>query len=154
MAAMPLTLQAEDPAVAAARRGDPLAWAELYERFQPILQRYLEVVDPEAATDLDAVWERAGRSLSGQPEGVDPLIWMLRTARDDKVACPPPGDTDDPAISAIRALTPAQMDVISLRVVAGLSEEDVALVIGRSVERVRRVGHHGLAQLIREQVAA
>lgn len=147
---MPLTLQTEDPSVAGARLGDPLAWADLYERFHPIVERYLEVIDPEAHGDLDAVWDRAGRSLGGQPEGVDPLIWLLRVARDGKVTCPSPDETEDPNIRAIRALPPLEMDVVALRVVGGLSEEDVALVVGRPVERVRSAAHHGLAQLMRE----
>jgi DNA-directed RNA polymerase specialized sigma24 family protein len=151
---VPLTRQIEDPSVTGARRGDPVAWADLYERFHPILERYLEIIDPGAGRDLDETWARAGRNLAGQPEGIDPLIWLLRTARDGKVSCPSPGDTDDPAIRAIRALTPLEMDVIALRVVAGLGEEDVAFVIGRPVERVRRAGHSGLAQLLREQAAA
>lgn len=151
---MPLTLQLEDPSVAGARGGDAIAWADLYERFHPLLERYLEVIDPETAADLDEVWARAGRSLAGQPEGVDPLIWLLRVARDGRVTCPSPDTTSDPAVRAIRSLPPLQMDVIALRVVAGLSEEDVALVIGRPIERIRSVGHSGLAHLLSERTPA
>ncbi|MEZ5167718.1 MAG: sigma factor-like helix-turn-helix DNA-binding protein [Acidimicrobiales bacterium] len=62
--------------------------------------------------------------------------------------CPSPEDTDDPAIRAIRSLRPLQMDVIALRVVAGLTEEDTALVVGRPVERVRAVSRAGLNRLL------
>ena len=149
-----LVLEAEDPSVAGARRGDRIAWADLYERFQPIIERYLEVVDPGALDDVEAVWERAARSLPGHPEGVEPLIWLLRNARDAKITCPLPDDTDDPTIRAIRALDPAAMDVIALRVIAGLSVEDVAAVTGRPRSRVRAVGHQGLGHLIHSIEAA
>lgn len=151
---MSLSLALEDPAVHGARRGDPLAWADLYERFHPVLERYLEVVNPDALDDMDAVWERAARSLAGQPEGVAPLLWLLRAARDGMVICPDPADTDDPAVRAIRALSPTEMDVVALRVIAGLDDDDTAFVIGRPVERVRSAGHQGLAKLLRNGAAA
>ena len=146
---MSLTLEVEDPSLAGARGGDPLAWADLYERFHPIVERYLEVVNPDALDDVDAVWARAGRALAGQPEGIDPLVCLLRVARDGMVICPDPEESDDPAIRAIRALAPVEMDVVALRVVAGLSDDETAYVIGRTVERVRSAGHQGLAKLLR-----
>ncbi len=145
---MPLVLALEDPSVAGARTGDPLAWTDLYERFQPILLRYLEVVDPQRAEDMDAVWERAGHMLAGQPDGIDPLLWLLRVARDGVVVCPSPDATDDPTVKAIRELRPVEMEVVALRVIAGLSDEDVAAVTGRPIERVRLAGHRGVAKLI------
>ena len=151
---MALLLEVEDPSVAGARRGDPLAWADLYERFHPVIERYLQVIDPAGLDDLDEMWTRAARTLPGQPEGIEPLIWLLRTARDAKIICPSPDDTNDPTIRAIRSLDPVEMDVIALRVVAGLDEEDVALVIGRPVSRVRAVGHQGLSHLMRDLEAA
>ena len=151
---MPLTLALEDPSVAGARRGDPLAWADLYERFHPILERYLEIVNPAALDDMDAVWARAGRSLGGQPEGVPALLWLLRAARDGLVLRPDPDASTDRAVRAIRSLPDVEMDVIALRVVAGLDEDDTAFVIGRPVERVRSAAHHGIAKLLREGDAA
>lgn len=145
---MPLVLALEDPSVAGARSGDPLAWTDLYERFHPTLLRYLEVVDPQRAEDMDAVWKRAGHLLSGQPEGVDPLLWLLRVARDGVVVSPSPEATDNPTIKAIRELRPIEMEVVALRVIAGLSDDDVAVVTGRPIERVRLAGHKGVAKLI------
>lgn len=147
---MSTTLAIEDPSVAGARRGDPLAWADLYERFHPILTRYLEVVNPAALDDMDAVWTRAARSLGGQPEGVRALLWLLRAARDGLVLRPDPGESSDTAVRAIRALPAVEMDVIALRVVAGLDEEETAFVIGRPVERVRSAAHQGIAKILRE----
>ena len=149
---MPLTLEVEDASVAGARIGDPVAWADLYERYHPLIERYLEVVNPDSLNELDEMWARAGRLLSGQPVGVAPLIWLLRSARDGLVICPDPEDTSDPAVRAIRTLPPVEMDVVALRVVAGLSEEDTAHVIGRPIERVRSAGHSGLAALGRMMV--
>lgn len=147
---MPLVLAVEDVSVSGARSGDALAWADLYERFHPILRRYLEVVAPEEAADMDGVWERAGRSLAGQPEGIDPLVWLLRVARDGQVVCPSPDDTDDPTVKAIRSLRPLEMDVVALRVIAGLDDDDVAAVTGRPIERVRMAGHRAVARLLEE----
>lgn len=147
---MALLLAIEDPSVAGARSGDPIAWADLYERFHPILVRYLEVVAPDDAADMDVVWERAARGLSGQPEGIDPLVWLLRTARDGQVLCPAPEDSDDPTIQAIRRLRPVEMDVVSLRVIAGLSDEDIGAVIGRPAESVRMAARRGVAKLLEE----
>ena len=145
---MTVVLDVEDPSVAAARRGDSLAWADLYERYHPVIERYLEVVDPEALADSDDIWVRAAHTLPAQPEGLEPLIWLLRTARDGKIARPSPEDSDDLTIRVIRSLSPIEMDVIALRVIAGLAEEDVALVIGRPIERVRAAAHRGVSRLV------
>ena len=146
---MALLLDTEDPSVAGARRGDPLAWADLYERFHPVLARYLEVVDPDALEDLDARWAQAARDLVGQPEGVDPLIWLLRSFRSGLVCQPDPESAVDPAVRAIRSLEPVAMEVIALRVIAGLTDVDVAAVTGSSVHRVRSASHQGLARLVK-----
>ena len=145
---MTLVLDVDDPSVAAARLGDPLGWADLYERYHPMIERYLEVVDPEALADSDGIWVRAARTLPAQPEGLEPLIWLLRTARDAKIARPSPDDSDDPTIRAIRSLGPVEMDVVALRVIARLSEEDIALLIGRPIERVRAAAHRGVSRLV------
>lgn len=147
---MALTLTTEDISLAGARRGDPVAWADLYARFHPILERYLAVVSPDGAAAVDEVWERAGRNLGGQPEGIDPLVWLLRTARDGKSLEPSPDDADDPAIAAIRRLPPLEMDVLALRTVARLSDGDVAAIVGRPEIRVRAIARSGLAELMRE----
>jgi DNA-directed RNA polymerase specialized sigma24 family protein len=144
-----LTLAIEDISLAGARRGDPVAWADLYSRFHPVLARYLEIVAPDGVAGVDDVWERAGRNLAGQPEGIDPLVWLLRTARDGMALAPSPDDTDDPTIAAIRRLSPVQMDVAALRVVARLSEGDVAAIIGRPESLVRAITQQALAELLR-----
>ena len=147
---MVLLLEVEDPSVAGARVGDRGAWADLYERFHPIIERYLQVTNPAGLADVDEMWADAARALPGEPEGIEPLIWLLRSVRDTAAVCPSSDDADDPAIRAVRSLDPIEMDVIALRVIAGLSEEDVALLVGRPVGRVRAAGHQGVAHLIRD----
>ena len=146
----PPLLDVEDPSVAGARRGERVAWADLYERFHPVLRRYFEVVDPSRLDDVVQLWARAARSLSEQPEGVSPLLWLLGLARDAGIRHAPPDDADDPTIRAIRSLDPMEMEVITLRVVAALSEEEVAHLVERPVGRVRAAGHQGLAHLMRD----
>jgi RNA polymerase sigma-70 factor, ECF subfamily len=50
-------------------------------------------------------------------------------------------------VQAIRALPPLQADVILLRIVAGLDNEAVARVVGRSPGAVRVAAHRGLRRL-------
>lgn len=50
-------------------------------------------------------------------------------------------------VSAIRTLPPLQADIILLRVVAGLDNETVARVVGRSPGAVRVAAHRGLRRL-------
>lgn len=69
------------------------------------------------------------------------------------------GDADDPAdvvarridtdaaLALVAALSPLQAEVVVLRVVAGLSVEDVARVVGRSNGAVRVAHHRGLGRL-------
>lgn len=53
----------------------------------------------------------------------------------------------DAVVRAIRTLPPPQADIILLRVVAGLDNETVARVVGRSPGAVRVAAHRGLRRL-------
>lgn len=139
----------DDPSVSGARRGDPLAWADLYERYQPVVDRYLQIVDPEALDEVDAIWERAARDLDVLPEGAEPLTWLLRAVHEGSHPEPSTTASLDPVIRVMRSLEPLELDVLALRVIAGLSDEEVASVTGRPVSRVRVVGHLGFAKLLR-----
>lgn len=145
---MAMTLSTEDPSVDGARSGDPIAWADLYERFHPLIVRYLEIVAPEA--DPEAVWETAAHALPGQPVGIDPAVWLLRVAREFRVGVPDPDATDNPVVSAVRRLNPLQMEVIALRVVGRLDDADVAAVVGWPATRVAAVAHAALGELMRQ----
>ncbi len=145
---MPVTTAVEDPSVTGARAGDPLAWTDLYQHYEPVIERYLEIVDPALAADTDTVWERAAKALADQPAGIVPLIWLMRSAwecRSDESPAP----SHDPALRAVQHLPATERDVIALRVVAGLDEREVGAVMGKADSRVRAIGHSGLRRLLR-----
>ena len=54
------------------------------------------------------------------------------------------------ALRRITQLPPEQAEVVLLRVVAGLSADDVAEILGKSAGNVRVIQHRALAQLARE----
>lgn len=141
-----MSLSIEDPSVDGARRGDREAWADLYQRFHPVIARYVEIVAPDA--DPESVWARAAHALPGQPVGVKPLVWLLRVARECRVGDADPEATDDPSIAAIRRLPPLQREIITMRVVGRLSEADVAAVVGWPESRVSSVCHAALSDLV------
>lgn len=145
---MALLLAVEDPSVEGARAGDPLAWADLYERYHPIIARYLEIVAP--SVDPEEVWGGAGRALAGQPVGINPIVWLLRAAREFQVEAPDPTATENPVVAAVRRLPHLQMEVLALRVVGRLDEDDVAAVVGWPPSRVIAVSHAALGDLMRE----
>ena len=71
----------------------------------------------------------------------------------------PPGDVEAEAMTAlstrsalerIAALPPAQAEVLLLRVVADLSVEDVAAIVGKRPPAVRALQHRALQRLARE----
>ncbi len=143
-----MTLSTEDPAVDGARGGDPTAWADLYERFHPTIARYLEVLAPDV--DPETIWGAAARALPGQPVGIKPLVWLLRVCREVCVHPPDPDQTDSDVIAMVRRLPPLQMEIITLRVVGGLADGDVAAVVGWPETRVVSAAHHALAELARQ----
>lgn len=145
---MAMLLAVEDRSIEGARTGELSAWADLYERFHPVIVRYLEIVAP--TVDPESVWDRAGHALTGQPEGINPLVFLLRVARELSVEVPDPKSTDNPVIAAVRRLPYLQMEVIALRVVGRLDEDDVAAIVGWPVSRVAAVSHAALGELMRE----
>jgi RNA polymerase sigma-70 factor (ECF subfamily) len=56
------------------------------------------------------------------------------------------------ALARIAALPPAQAEVVLLRVVADLSVDDVAKIVGRRPGAVRALQHRALQRLARELV--
>ncbi|MEO7422519.1 MAG: sigma-70 family RNA polymerase sigma factor, partial [Ornithinibacter sp.] len=82
--------------------------------------------------------------------------WRARTAMDDAVVDPADLavqrlDTDA-ALALVARLSPGQAEVIALRVIAGLSVEEVARILGRSPGSVR-VTHHRALQKLRQLLA-
>lgn len=134
------------------------------------------VADPQnAAGDVFFELSREMESFSGDEESFMTLVFAIayrrlmidghhpkrnaRTALADRVLDRLQGETEvviddtDPKITpnvraALEALQPEQRDVLSLRVVAGLTLEQTAEVIGTSVETVKAAQRKGLSSVL------
>lgn len=162
--------------LARARDGDADAIAVIYRAFHPPLFRFLRFEEPVEAEDLAAdVWMTVARSLSdfeGDERGF--LSWTFTIARrrvidtrrkrarrqtasvaafDDAIAGVAGASEAAEVIggewlrSALDALSPAQAEVVTLRVVCDLAVEDVAQLVGRTPEAVRALQHRALRRL-------
>ncbi|MGH8860609.1 MAG: RNA polymerase sigma factor [Jatrophihabitantaceae bacterium] len=167
----------DDALVDAARGGDDAAVRRIYHALSPAVLGYLRVhgaSDPEAATSevFVAVFDRIAR-LSGGAAGLRTLLFSVAHARmvDDRrvqarrprtVEYLPADDrrhvpsAEDDALEslaaervrAILALLPSdQGEVLRLRIVADLSIEQVAEVIGRSAGAVKQLQRRALIAL-------
>ncbi len=159
-----------------ARRGDPAAWEALYRRIYPKLRAYADRrLDRESARD--AVSEAMARAVAKierftwEGGGFDAWLFaILRhvvidaqravTARaadgePDEAPSHEPGPLDcllgAEASSAVRAafsrLAAFDQDVLELRVVAGLSSDEVAAVVGKRPGTVRMAQARALERL-------
>lgn len=162
--------------VAAAKRRDPDAWEAIYRRAHPALFGFAlrRLGDREAAED--AVSETMTRALAkiDDYEDLQPGVeaWLTGVLRNvvretwrstDRHRHPPtlpvpvapsgPGEQqllDEEALAVRRAfdaLAADEQEVLDLRVVQGLSAEDVAHVQGRRAGAVRMAQHRALAHL-------
>ena len=163
--------------LAAARAGDERAFAALWERFNPMLVRYLRVVARAHAEDLASeTWLQVIRGLR-EFTGDDGAFkgWLFTIARnrvtdwrryearrpaasfdpdvDDAASA---DDTEqavidrlgtDDALRLIAALPPDHAEIIMLRVVAGLDVAAVATLVGKSAGSVRVTSHRALHRL-------
>jgi RNA polymerase sigma-70 factor (ECF subfamily) len=167
----------DDAIVADACSGDPDALRRIYELLAPSVLGYLRargVSDPEASTSevFLAVLPRLAR-LHGGAAGLRTLVFSIAHARmvDDHRAQarrpsmvdyepaeddrPAPSAEDD-ALSAMAAdrvravlelLPRDQGEVLRLRIIADLSIEQTAAVIGRSEGAVKQLQRRALAAL-------
>jgi RNA polymerase sigma-70 factor (ECF subfamily) len=162
--------------VEAARAGDAGAWERLYRRIYPRLRAYVAArVDQSEVEDM--VNETMTRAVAGvgkfrwEPSGFD--AWIFGIARNVTVdhyraagrrrrvslgeersgAIPQPGDalqlTEEHAeVRAAFALLPKpDRELLELRVIAGLSAEDVARAMGKQEGAVRTAQSRALARL-------
>ena len=154
--------------------------AAIYDEYHQLIYRYVyrQVGDVETARDLTAeVFHRLLRTAqSGGDPDRHPKAWLYRTAHnivvdhyrrqqhrrhlplDDELMIA----NDDPAGSAerhlsgaqVRAalqhLTPDQRQVITLKFLEGLSNQEVAVVLDKPVGAVKSLQHRGLAALQRQ----
>lgn len=168
-----------DAQVAAAARGDPDALAAVYQALAPPVLGYLRahaVDDPEAVTnDVFVNLLPQLPRVTGGAEGVRRLAFTIAHARmvdairarprsgphiayesavDTRVAASAEEDAHAALALArvheiLAMLPPDQRDVLTLRVVADLSIEQVAGVIGRSPGAVKQLQRRGLVALRR-----
>lgn len=164
-----------EPVLAAARGGDATAVASLYRRYNPGLVRFLDGRAPGYGDDLaQDTWIGACANLADF-DGDDHELraWLFtiahrrlidhwrRAARRPVTPTDPEtfthNDVPDMALEGIegreavarivRHLSAEQADVVLLRVVAGLSVEQVATIVGKSPGAVRVIQHRALRRL-------
>jgi len=72
-----------DLALAAAREGEERGFAELWQRLQPAVLRYLEAVVGDAAAEVAAeTWQEAAREIRGfGGDAAAFRVWLFRVAR-------------------------------------------------------------------------
>lgn len=156
--------------------GDEQAFGELWRLLQPGLLRYLRVRDRDAAEDLAAeTWLHVVRDLSRFRGGAQEFRgWLFTLARNRAIdagrarAARPSTPTaevidigavpsaeasaleqadTDAAIRLVATLSPAQAEMVMLRVVAGLSVAEVATIVGRRPGTVAVNVHRALRKL-------
>jgi RNA polymerase sigma-70 factor (ECF subfamily) len=159
--------------LAAAQRGDEGAFLSLWRWAQPLLLRWLAVVAPGHGGDIASeVWMAVARGLTsfggGEREFTTWIFLMARrralTATRDAARAPlnlGPQDVTralstasgaaavNSAVSLIRTLPPDEAEVVALRVIAGFSLWETALVVGKSEAEVSTLFLHGLGALMR-----
>lgn len=168
--------QSEDLA-RSARRGEPWALTEIWHRYSPAVMAYLNgrgVADAEDMTSevFLQVFRRIDRFRGDEPD-LRTFVFSVAHARyvDDRrrlarrgvdaeydaeahATAAPSAETD--AVNAIseqrvraliESLSPDQRDVLLLRIVADLSLEQTAEVLGKKVGAVKSLQHRGLAAL-------
>lgn len=159
------------------RAGDPAAFRRVYAVLSPLVLGYLRAhgsADPEALTQevFLTIFRRAA-DLRGGPDGLRTFAlsvaharlvdeWRARARRPDIVEL---DETEDPrvappaevealtaldseaVVALLGALPEAQRSVVALRTVAGLSLEETADVLGRSVGAIKQLQRRGLLGL-------
>jgi RNA polymerase sigma-70 factor (ECF subfamily) len=160
--------------IAAAKSGDDQAITTLYLTYNPLLVRYLAGSEPQVADDLaQEVWLSVAPRLP-EFDGTEVhfrawlftiarrrLIdhWRTRTRRvtefadQDRIAMTLAVDEVDrlesqSAVDAlVGCLTAEQAEIVLLRVVAGLSVDEVARLVAKTPGAVRVIQHRALRRL-------
>ncbi len=160
-----------------AKEGDPTAFAEIYDRHQPAVYRYIfyRVGDVATAEDLTGevfvrLVERIDRfRYRGRPL----LAWLYTIARnlvtdyyrragrfvplslEEQLTAGTVGPEEvvehrlaqDRLVATMACLTEDQRQVILLKFVEGLDNETVARTLGKSVGAIKALQHRALAAL-------
>lgn len=165
--------------VASAQAGDEDAWEQLYRRSYPRLHAYLarRLGTAEAADAVHETMTRAVAGLDRYrtgPAGFDGWLFGIarhvsidhhrragRSKRHSPAVVPDPpmgGELDERLVMAddhllvrraYAALSPADRELLELRVVAGLSAEQTGAVLGRRPGAIRTAQSRALARLRR-----
>ena len=155
--------------VAHAKAGDREAMHALYLYFAPTVHAYVSRIVP-TEHDADDVTQHVFAKLMTElgryePGGAPFRAWMLRVARNVAIdhcrrtrAVPSdevqnaPARVDDGEVDrqvslrqALASLTPGQRDVLVLRHLVGLTPEEIAAHLGRSLRSVYCLHHRGRA---------
>lgn len=162
------------------RQLDEAALVSIYDRYHPVIYRYLyrQVGDVDAARDLAA--EVFHRLLVALHTGKGPrnhlVAWLYRTAHNALVdyyrrqqhrrhlplqeEMIEDGDGLVEAVEhrlligqlrqALQRLAPDQQQVIALKFLEGLSNEQAALIMGKSVGAIKSLQHRALDALQRQ----
>lgn len=170
MSTSPQAADLADETVARATTGDDRAIGLIWSDLQPALLRYLRSLGVHDAEDVaSTTWLELSRVLADlEPPTVEALRRLLftiarrrmvdelrrRRTRPDPTDVDWDADASDPddgglgaALEHLRTLPPAQAEVIALRVIVGMSAEEVGEVTGQSAGAVRVMAHRGLAAL-------
>ena len=165
----------DDGSIARAVAGDERAIGSIWHALQPALLRYLRSLGIHDAEDVaSTTWLELSRVLADlEPPTVEALRRLLFTIARRRMVDelrrrrtrPDPTDEgerlDDAsvehaglraALEHLRSLSPAQAEVIALRVIVGMSADEVGALTGQSAGAVRVMAHRGLATL-RERLA-
>ena len=166
-----------DDALVAAAQADREAFAAIYERYLPRVYRYLaaKASSPEEAADLtQAVFLKAFDGIGKFRAGSTPFAsWLFRIARNTAVdahrrtrpsvpwelaAFEPeaPGTPETNVIererlgelrAAIATLEPSKRDLLALRYAGGLTAAEIAPLVGKSPEAVKKQLQRTLREL-------
>lgn len=170
-------------ALTAARLGEEWAVALLWRDLHPRILRYLRVAvgDSDAEDVASDVWLEVARGL-GRFDGDESAFrgWVFTIARRRAIDAgrkvrrrrtdpTPPQQFDrapadgpdklearmalDAALRRVARLPADQAEVVALRVLAGLSAEQVAEIVGKRAGAVRVLQHRGLRRLAIELAA-
>ena len=162
-----------------AKRGDRTAFAEIYDRHQPAIYRYIfyQVSDAATAEDLTGeVFVRLVEKIDRFTYRGRPLLaWLYTIARNlvadyhrraakseplsldeqlvadavDPETAAEHSLTQDKLTAAIVHLTEDQRQVILLKFIEGLDNETVAQTLGKTVGSVKSLQHRALGALRR-----
>jgi len=166
-----------DAILARTRAGDAQSFAVLYTAIHPGLLRFLRSQDPSGAEDAASeTWLDVARGLDGFTGGESEFrAWVFTIGRhkvidqvrvemrrptvpwpeteQGRLLAPDAADIFEradgtrAALALVARLSPDQADVILLRVLAGLSNDEAAAVLGKTSGAVRVLAHRGLRRL-------